>query len=262
MGAKNIHPTRKIIRSWRKRGASRTARLIAFNILRPINRDWAFWLKDGEFDRRFGTDTTGAIDADKLDDQGVLSEQSTGYEGTEIEAFHDIIRSLDIQRYEDFVFIDIGSGKGRTLMMASDYPFRQVLGVEYSRDLHDAAEKNLKIYRNPKQKCFDLRSICQDATTYEFPDRPLVLYVANPFGPELMKAFLQNLRGSLLKNPREMHFFYYVPEHDQLLRQADFLEPVASPPELVELLDHTRYRFSEANIQRENTAQPRTSSVP
>ncbi len=35
--------------------------------------------------------------------------------------------------FNQFTFIDLGSGKGRTLLMASDFPFRKILGVEILR---------------------------------------------------------------------------------------------------------------------------------
>ena len=45
--------------------------------------------------------------------------------------------------FQEFTFIDIGSGKGRVLMMAADYPFRRILGIELLPDLHRAAQENL-----------------------------------------------------------------------------------------------------------------------
>ena len=36
---------------------------------------------------------------------------------------------------DGFTFIDLGSGKGRTLLMASDYPFRRIIGLELLEEL-------------------------------------------------------------------------------------------------------------------------------
>jgi len=46
--------------------------------------------------------------------------------------------------FHDFIFIDLGSGKGRTLLMASDYPFRRIVGVELLLALHQIAQENLE----------------------------------------------------------------------------------------------------------------------
>src|SRR3984893_15884987 len=74
----------------------------------------------------------------------------------------------------DFTFVDLGSGKGRTLLMASDYPFRRIVGVELIPVLHQGAQENLAKYRGESQKCFALESICGDATEFPFPNEPTV----------------------------------------------------------------------------------------
>ena len=48
----------------------------------------------------------------------------------------------------DFTFIDLGSGKGRVLLMASDYPFKKIIGVEFMPELHRAAQENITGYSN------------------------------------------------------------------------------------------------------------------
>jgi len=75
-----------------------------------------------------------------------------------------------------FTFVDLGSGKGERLLMASDYPFRRIVGVELLPTLHHAAQENLGKYRNESQKCFALESICADATEFSFPTDPLVSF--------------------------------------------------------------------------------------
>jgi methylase of polypeptide subunit release factors len=52
------------------------------------------------------------------------------------------VASLDVE-HKDFTFIDLGSGKGRALVLALSYPFRRVVGVEFALELHRVAEANL-----------------------------------------------------------------------------------------------------------------------
>ena len=52
-----------------------------------------------------------------------------------------------------FDFIDFGSGKGRVLLVASHYPFRQVIGVEFSPELHEIAQENIRRYQSPARRC-------------------------------------------------------------------------------------------------------------
>ena len=62
--------------------------------------------------------------------------------------------SKPVGDFRDFIFIDLGSGKGRALLMASDYPFRRIVGVELLPQLHRAAQDNLTKYRSETQQCF------------------------------------------------------------------------------------------------------------
>ena len=70
---------------------------------------------------------------------------SSPYQPTEPELFRKMLASL-IQAspkidFREFTFIDIGSGKGRALLMAADYPFRRILGIELLPDLHRVARR-------------------------------------------------------------------------------------------------------------------------
>jgi hypothetical protein len=43
----------------------------------------------------------------------------------------------------NFTFIDFGSGKGRVLLIAAGLPFKAVVGIEFSRELHEIAVQNI-----------------------------------------------------------------------------------------------------------------------
>jgi tRNA G46 methylase TrmB len=74
------------------------------------------------------------------------------YQPTDPALFQEIMASLPIE-FEQFTFVDLGSGKGRTLLMASEYPFKRIVGVELIAELHRAAEENIRDYRSPTQRC-------------------------------------------------------------------------------------------------------------
>ena len=80
-----------------------------------------------------------------------------------------------------FSFVDFGSGKGRVLLVASHYPFREVVGVEFSPELHEIAEDNIRRYQSPARRCPHVRSVCADAATFALPAPDCVLYFNNPF---------------------------------------------------------------------------------
>jgi hypothetical protein len=61
--------------------------------------------------------------------------------------------------YPEWDFVDLGAGKGRALFVASRFAFRKIIGVELSADLCAIARRNITTYRDPQQKCLDLRLV-------------------------------------------------------------------------------------------------------
>lgn len=84
------------------------------------------------------------------------------YEPTPTKVFLEIVGRLAI-RYEDFAFYDFGSGMGGTLLLASTFPFREIVGIEFSETLHRRAVENIGIYKDPARRCSAIKSICMDA---------------------------------------------------------------------------------------------------
>jgi len=119
---------------------------------------------------------------------------------------------LPMRNPSEYVFVDFGSGKGRMLLIAAEYPFRKIQGVELARELHREAEYNIFCYRHATQRCWHLESINLDASEYRFPDRNLVLCFHNPFGPEILKKVLTNLKESIDQHPRHIVVVMIKPE--------------------------------------------------
>ena len=106
------------------------------------------------------------------------------------------------------IFIDVGSGKGRVVLVASEYPFGRIMGVEYARELNDVAVANLDAYKSPTQQCRNIGLFCTDATTFPLPPEPTVLFLANPFRGSIMTAFIKNVEESLRLHPRPFYVLY------------------------------------------------------
>lgn len=130
------------------------------------------------------------------------------------------LRELPVKDYSEYTFIDIGSGKGRMLFVAAELPFRRVLGVEYSTSLHELARVNIQRFSHMRQKCRDIESVQANATDFEFPNQKLVLYLFNPFGPEVMGRMLANLEQSLDQAPRHIIIVMLWPELSHMVAQV------------------------------------------
>ena len=145
------------------------------------------------------------------------------YQPTEAALFHEMFSALREQTscdFRDFVFIDLGSGKGRTLLMASDYPFRRIVGVELLPELHRVAKENLHKYKSGAQTCFALQSICADATEFRFPEEPIVLYLFNPLPEAGLRRVMANLERSLREHPRPVFVLYHNPLLEHVLNES------------------------------------------
>jgi len=166
---------------------------------------------DAEFDWDHRVDTTSGTVGwrDRL-----LGIFHSPYQPTDAALFHEMLDALREQThcdFRDFVFIDLGSGKGRALLMASDYPFRPIVGVELLPELHRAAQENIGKYKSESQKCFALESTCADAVEFRFPDEPIVLYLFNPLPEAGLRRVVANLEQSLRGHPRAVYVLYHNP---------------------------------------------------
>jgi SAM-dependent methyltransferase len=91
---------------------------------------------------------------------------------------------------KQFCFVDVGCGKGRALLIASRYPFAQLIGVEYAKKLCQQASRNLERCGVPAHRS---QIICQDAAYFRFPEQNLVAYFYNPFDATVLSAVMCNL---------------------------------------------------------------------
>ena len=184
---------------------------------------------DVEFDWDHRVNTTGATVGWR---ERLLGTLHSPYQPTEAALFHEMLDDLKID-FREFTFIDLGSGKGRTLLMASDYPFRRIVGVELFPALHAIAESNIAAYKKDSQLCFDLKSVCADARNFEFPAEPTLLYLFNPLPASGLNIVFENLKQSLQKSPRTVYVLYHNPEHEPLLYKCASLQKIGSTHQYV-----------------------------
>ena len=185
------------------------------------------------FDQKWNVQTDGNEDLSELQ---VIDRTNyllgNRYQPTSPEMFDRILHSYPLP-YEECIFIDCGSGKGRVLLLASELPFRRIIGVEFASDLTDIAQANIRGYNSPTQKCKQLEAVCADATIYPFPALPTVLYMANPFEGEVMKKFLRHVENSLKETPRTFFVLYRNPKYANLWDESKHFQKVSATEEFV-----------------------------
>ena len=178
----------------------------------PERRRARFGDLDYDFDHHVDTTASNLATGTRL----TGATAGAGYQPTDPELFRRMVGLLSID-FSRFTFIDLGSGKGRALLLASDYPFRRILGVELLPELHRIALDNISKYRSEAQRSFAIESLCLDARDFEFPVEPVVLYLFNPLPEPALRSVLDRLSASLASHPRDAYVLYANPILEYLL---------------------------------------------
>lgn len=164
---------------------------------------------DIEYDCDHAVDTTWARLPLSVRLREIFSERL--YQPTVEEEFAAIMRHFQNLDLKTFAFIDLGSGKGRALLLAAHYPFARIIGVEVQPELHAIAELNIQRVAGRDLACPRLESVCADAREYRVPGESLLVYLFNPFPDYVLRRVLQNLVESAQAAPRPVYVVYNAP---------------------------------------------------
>jgi SAM-dependent methyltransferase len=223
----------------------------------PLGRSLkqTLWARESrQFDRTYKVRTAGWIAVRNMNVKESLAAAGSDYVGLRPKFIRYLLRDVDLD-HRCCTFVDFGSGMGRVLFAAADYPYKKIIGVEFSPELHQIAEANIHSYTNPNQKCFDLTSLCMSADEYALPDGDLVLFFSNPFGPAIMEPVLSNIAAALARSPRNGYILYAKPKSGYLMDRAPYLNKVSEG--LLADYWYSIYKFSLPNKMR--SAEERSS---
>jgi SAM-dependent methyltransferase len=194
------------------------------------------------FDARNGTDTGGYIPGSDLDGVSLSGLYSTMYIGVAPSTLVGALSDLPF-RLEEFTFVDLGCGKGRALLVAAEFPFRSLIGVELSTVLCNIAKANVALKAEWAARISILN---EDATTVQYPGTPLLLYLFDPFLAPVLRRVLANLERQLRLAPRETWILYGAnPRHNKVLERFPFIREVSDK----------KYPFSPEDMAADNLTE-------
>lgn len=166
--------------------------------------------RDKSFDKHYGTDTAGSIEPSQLDIQDTTArDQAILYLPSPTRVTRWMLDAVGIE-HEQFTFIDLGCGKGRVLLVASEWPFQRIIGVEISPQLAPIARANAERYQPPSRRCRRVEVQNVDATAFEFPETNLLIHLYHPFEPAVTGAVLSRLQASVEAMPRKVAIAYLL----------------------------------------------------
>ena len=179
------------------------------------------------FDQIHGTETSGLVPARDLITGHPNDEHVTAYYGVAPSILRTLVQhwltTAPPHHITDYTFLDIGSGKGRAVLLASEFPFRQVLGVELNPAMAAIAQANVDIWSrahadDPTASATAPIQILQDdALNLTFPSTPTVVFLFHPFEDPVLKALLRRIETAFASRPGTLDLLYVNAEHGPTL---------------------------------------------
>ena len=153
------------------------------------------------FDLEHGTDTGGLTPGPELKTGHAHDKHNTAYYGIAPSLFRRLIaqwkQTKPPHALGKYSFIDFGAGKGRAMLLASEFNFKQVIGVELHPELVKKCRRNLRIWDKKNKQSQALQNIKPihliegDATEFIYPEGPCLVYLFNPFGAPVLRRVLK-----------------------------------------------------------------------
>jgi hypothetical protein len=202
--------------AWRRHGPIGFVRLVAHNLSHYFHnrgKDAVATARADTFDEKYGTDTSGIREIGSLDVIASVGAQSAvRYEPSVGQEVRAALERLEID-YPEYSFVDFGSGKGRVVLVASGFPFKEVIGVEFSRELHEIASHNVARLPPEVVRAGTVRTVHGDAATFHPPKSDLVCYLYNPFGPPVLSKVVWRLISHREDHGYRVIVIYVDPRH-------------------------------------------------
>jgi SAM-dependent methyltransferase len=134
-------------------------------------------------------------------------------------------RLLNYLQPSDFktTLLDVGCGKGRLLAMGAAYGFSDIIGIDFSKKLCEAATQVCKTIRT-RYPDVSITIECADARYYDIPEKVGVIFLFNPFDAVVMDEFIRKVKESLHRKNRALKILYANPQCKQQWLDAGFIE--------------------------------------
>jgi SAM-dependent methyltransferase len=197
------------------------------------------------FDQMHGVDTSGLVPASKLVTGHPHDEHVTAYYGVApsilralIDRWRETVPAYPISSY---TFLDIGAGKGRGLLVASEYRFRKVVGIELNPALAAIARKNAAQWHashaadSTAEPIAPIEVLEQDALEFELPGAPTLLFLFHPFEAPVLRKLLRHIETQLGRRVAAHTHTDGVPPLDLIYVNAECVQVLDRHPAFTQL---------------------------
>jgi len=177
--------------------------------------------EDWFFDFRFGVQTSRVVEVCQLDISEEDKSHAVRYKPTRVRYFRKLLQQYPLPA--STVFVDVGCGRGRVVLLAAMQGFKKTIGLELSPKLAAGAAQNLAFYRKRNPRIGEATIFCTNVLEHDFNNDETVFFLFWPFDREVTKQFIEILRKSLRKSPRNVTLIINEFQfHDTLEADHDF----------------------------------------
>ena len=173
-------------------------------------------------DAEYDIDTSGYVFSRTLAPDEEWAKKMNDYLGVQPSVVRQAIRMLPDTR--DFCFIDLGCGKGRANVVASEFPFKRIVGIELSHTLAETARKNAETIQKTMPARTKIEIIQGNAVEFPEVGKSVVLFLYNPFGETLIRELVENLERRIGKDIEELFLVYHNPVWAEVLDSSSTLD--------------------------------------
>ena len=199
---------------------SRIARVISEHGLRGAGFKLYAALVDRWFDFRYGVDTCRWATLDTLHIVGGNKDHGHRYEPARIVVMRGLLRKIKPLVPPDSVLVDLGSGKGRVLLIAAESGFTGATGVEFASELCAVARENCLKFRRRTQTTARLQVVEGDVVEYDIGEQDNVFVLFNPFDDHVMQEVMARLEESVGRFPRRIIVCMYNMKSIDLMKRV------------------------------------------
>jgi precorrin-6B methylase 2 len=178
----------------------------------------------------YGIDTQKTV---LVQETNLNPERALGYTPSGNKYLSQVLDTLNITKTDSIV--DLGCGKGSALIWFARYPFGRIAGVELSFEFLEIARTNLQKLGIKNIDLFGL-----DAGNFDNLDDYNYIYMSNPFPEIVVNEVMQNIKKSLLKQPRLLTIIYKIPVCDRVIINSELFEKTAE--------FNTEFKHNEFNL--------------
>jgi SAM-dependent methyltransferase len=165
------------------------------------------------FDVEYAIDTSGILPVSLISPGARVDGEILFYAGCQPNCVREAIGAVG--SLHNATFWDLGCGKGRALVIASEFPFQRIVGVEISPDLCRIARRNAAVVARKHPHRPPIAVHCGDAISAPLPSGELVVFLYHPFGRETLSRILVRLAEATREDG--IWLVYANPVHGDLI---------------------------------------------